>query len=176
MSLMNKSYCYTDLPEMEEQDYSPIPPGSYDVEIQKVSLEDTKAGNGKYLKLMVKIINPKYVGRLLFTNITVSNPNPVAEEIGEQKIMTLVRAGKLENFTITNRQMLVGVKFNCTVELCNSEWNGTITQRNEIKYFRATLQYDGNNDDVVLFKNVPQKQSNKVDELNPPEFDDEIPF
>lgn len=73
-------------------DFQPIPPGWYQVSIEKAELKTTKAGTGKYVKLMMTVLGPTCSNRKVFSNINIVNPNPTAQQIGRREMGALQMA------------------------------------------------------------------------------------
>jgi hypothetical protein len=71
---------------------SPIPAGDYAAHIVKSEFKETKAKNGHYLALQFKILEGEYKGRVLFSNLNLDNPNPVAVEIANKELNTICQA------------------------------------------------------------------------------------
>lgn len=84
-----------------QQAFEPLPAGTYTLEVAEADVVDTKKGDGKILKLKQTVIDPaEYANRVVFSNITLRNPNAQAEEIGARQLSGLCRAvgiGKLED-------------------------------------------------------------------------------
>lgn len=73
------------------QDYSPVPAGWHPAMIAEAEVVDTKAGNGKLLKLKFSLIGA-HEGRVLFARINLANPNPKCVEIGQRELAALAMA------------------------------------------------------------------------------------
>lgn len=73
-------------------DFQPLPPGWYQVSIEKAELKTTKAGTGKYVKLMMTVLGPTGANRKVFSNINIVNPNPTAQQIGRREMGALQMA------------------------------------------------------------------------------------
>ena len=74
-----------------ENDFQPIPAGKYNMYIEEVSINETKAGTGKYLRIKLSVAEGQpYAGRIVWTYINFQNTNPVAERIGQQKLNQLL--------------------------------------------------------------------------------------
>ena len=69
-----------------------IPEGWYKAQLDKSDLLKTKAGDGSYLALRFKILDGEHKGRMIFTNLNIDNPNPVAVEIAERNFSQLCHA------------------------------------------------------------------------------------
>ena len=74
------------------QDFSPLPPGWYPAEIEAAEIKDTKAEDGKYLKVTLSIIGEAYNGRKVFPTLNILNPSSQAQEIGRRELADLARA------------------------------------------------------------------------------------
>ena len=73
-------------------DFQPLPPGWYQVSIEQAELKTKKAGNGKYVKLMMTVLGPTGSNRKVFANINIVNPNPTAQQIGRREMGALQMA------------------------------------------------------------------------------------
>lgn len=73
-------------------DFQPLPPGWYQVSIEKAELKTTKAGTGKYVKLMMTVLGPTCANRKVFSNINIVNQNPTAQQIGRREMGALQMA------------------------------------------------------------------------------------
>lgn len=74
------------LNEVEVNDFSPLPNGQYFVQVKGCDVKRNKAGTGEYLSVKFEVMNGDHVGRLFFDNITLSNPNKTAVNIGHQNL------------------------------------------------------------------------------------------
>lgn len=76
-----------------QQSFDVLPAGMYSLEITDAEVKDTKAGNGKLMKITHDVIDPEeFAGRKVWANITLRNPNAQAEQIGAQQLSGLCRA------------------------------------------------------------------------------------
>ena len=77
-------------------DFEPLEKGMYGVIVKEAVLTETNAGDGSYIKCRVDITHGQHKGRVIFHNITYSNANDLATEIGRQQLTDLCHAtGKL---------------------------------------------------------------------------------
>jgi len=87
---------FLNLGEMQEiptmQDASVLPAGWYNVIVTESDVKDTKAFDGKYLKLTVKVLKGDFKGRLVFLNINLENKNEIAKQIGLRQLGSLLKA------------------------------------------------------------------------------------
>ena len=89
--------------------FDPIPRGEYPMIITASDLKETKDRQGKYIKFEQTIIDGEYKGRKVWNNINIVNKNPVAVEIAEKTLATLIRAvGKK---VVADTQELHGIPF-----------------------------------------------------------------
>jgi hypothetical protein len=87
--------------------FEPLPAGMYTLEVAEADVADTKKGDGKLLKLKQTVIDPvEYANRVVFSNITLRNPNAQAEEIGARQLSGLCRAAGIG--TLQDSDELVG--------------------------------------------------------------------
>jgi hypothetical protein len=127
---LDQTFSVETLPQSE--DYSVIPAGWYHASITDASVEPTKAGTGQYIKVRFDITGPSHQGRVVFTNLNIRNPNPKAEEIGQQQLNSLLRSIGVPSISDTDQ--LIGGNCQIKVTVKNSEQYG---EGNEIKGFKA---------------------------------------
>ena len=72
--------------------FEPVPYGWYTVQITKSDLKDTKKKDGKYINLCFDIIDGKYKGRKIFTNLNIINQNPIAVEVARKGLASICEA------------------------------------------------------------------------------------
>lgn len=58
---------YADM-EVEDREFDPVPDGKYQVAVEKVEITRSKAAGNPMLKWCLKIIAPRFIGRLLWRN------------------------------------------------------------------------------------------------------------
>jgi len=82
--------------EVEESEFELLEAGEYTVTIIGSEVKDTKAGNGRILKLEYKIgdTNRKY-----FDQINFMNANETAQKIGQQTLKKIAEAVGVVNFS-----------------------------------------------------------------------------
>lgn len=113
--------------------FDPILAGWYTGIIEEAELKPTSAGTGSYIALKVKVQGPTNTGRIVFANITYSNPNEKAIEIGHRQISAICHALGVMNLTDTN--MLCGRPLQFKVKIKPAE--GQYEARNEITGWKA---------------------------------------
>ena len=132
MSFLDDPFDLNDLPVGNGGDFEPVPAGWYTVKIVSASVENTKAGTGKYMKVRFDILGPSFQGRVLFTNLNTRNPNPKAEEIGKGQLGDIMRAIGLQRMTDTDQ--LIGGSLSVKVVVKDDPTYGP---GNEVKAFKA---------------------------------------
>lgn len=83
------------------QEVGPLPPGNYNVVIEKAEVKPTKAGNGEMIKVQLKVLDGACAGRSIFEQFNIRNPNPEATQIGLGQLK-----GMLKSFGFPNPNQL----------------------------------------------------------------------
>ncbi len=73
-------------------DYEPIPAGCYTAVVINSEMKTTKAGNGRYLQIVLQITEGEHRGRLLWVRFNIQNSNPQAKDIAEKELAALCKA------------------------------------------------------------------------------------
>ena len=73
-------------------DFEPIPAGKYLAIISNSEMKPTKSGSGTYLELTFQVIDGQYKNRLLWSRLTLSNPNTQAVQIAQGELSSICRA------------------------------------------------------------------------------------
>ena len=118
----------------ETGDFSVLPKGEYLVICRESELKDTKAGDGKYIKVMFEIVSQEYNGRKLWHNFNVVNPNDMAQKIGlgQLKSFLLSSGVKPEQLNSVKPHNLVGQ--GCVVKVTTK--TDSYGEKNEITSFK----------------------------------------
>ena len=112
-------------------DFAPLPEGWYTAQVAEVSDHQTKAGNGRYIKVRYDIQGPTHSGRVVFGNINYQNANEVAERIGRQQIGKLATAAGITQ--LRDSDQLVGATVQIKLTIRKSEEYG---DSNDVKAFK----------------------------------------
>jgi hypothetical protein len=112
--------------------YELLPEGSYPVNLTKVEMKPTKAGNGKRLVVSCKVTDGQHKGRSLMTGLNVKNANPVAEEIGRKQLRVLLQSVNLDGERDMSR--LIGKE--CVALVVIRDGTGGYGPSNDIKAFK----------------------------------------
>jgi hypothetical protein len=116
----------------EGNSFEPLPAGWYPVEIVSAEVKVTKAGTGQYVAVGYRVTDSAFSGRMIFGNLNIRNPNVTAEEIGQQQLGEIMRAGGLKSLGDTD--LMIGI--NCEVQLVIKD-DPQYGPRNEIKKIRG---------------------------------------
>lgn len=93
MAVLNYQVPTEHIQTTNENDFSPIPAGKYQVSIEEITINETKAGTGQYLRIKLRVADGQpYANRIIWTYINFQNTNPVAERIGQQRLNQLLLA------------------------------------------------------------------------------------
>jgi hypothetical protein len=128
---LGQNFNVDDLPQ-SDNNFEPIPAGWYTATIGGAELKDTKAGTGKFVSVRFDIIGPSHEGRVVFTNLNISNPNPKAEEIGRQQLGDIARALGLKS--VSDSDQLIGGTLSIKVTVKDDPQYG---KGNEVKGYKA---------------------------------------
>lgn len=91
MAVLNYQVPTEHIQTTNENDFSPIPAGKYSVYIEEITINETRAGTGQYLRLKLRVAEGQpYSNRIVWTYINFQNTNPVAERIGQQRLNQLL--------------------------------------------------------------------------------------
>ena len=85
--------------EGEERTFDPIPPGEYPMHITQSSMETTRDGRGRFLRLDLEILEGPEAGRHLTERLNLENPNEKAVEIAQRTLRAIVFAAGLSSCT-----------------------------------------------------------------------------
>lgn len=75
-----------------QDDRSPLPAGKYNAHIVKSEMKATKAKNGHYLSVHWKVLEGDQLGKMVFCNLNLDNPNPIAVEIATKELNSICQA------------------------------------------------------------------------------------
>jgi hypothetical protein len=85
-----------------KSEYSPIPVGTYTVMLIDSVWKDTKAGDGRYVKLTFEVADEGDLkGRRIYENLNLVNKNPTAVAIANRKLSAICHAVGVMQLTDT---------------------------------------------------------------------------
>lgn len=103
-------------------DRSPIPAGDYLMHIVKTEMKQTKAKTGHYLSCQFKVLEGDCKGRVVFTNLNLDNPNPVAVEIANKELNSICQACGLEGVEDSDELLNIPMKVTVKVTPGDAQW------------------------------------------------------
>lgn len=156
MAILPESFNVEDLPE-DENNFDPIPEGTYAVEIKATELKATKDGSGQFIKMKLSVIGPSYTGRILFANLNIRNKSADAERIGRQQLGAVMKAIGLTNIQDTD-QLIGGVM---SVKVSIRAAQGEYAAQNDIKSYSP-------NSTTMSNKPLPQSSAPAETKAAPP--------
>ena len=107
MAKLNKAFDSDQHEDMNS--FDPIPQGEYIVQVKDSDYCENSKKNGYFAKYCFEVLKGAIKGRLIWVNLNLENPNPVAVEIAEKEHATLCRAcGKTK---IQDTKELHGIPF-----------------------------------------------------------------
>lgn len=77
--------------------FEPVPNGIYDCFVKESVETDTRAGDGKIVKLKLEITGPTHKGQIVHDTLNIVNKNPTAATIGLERLKSIKIAGKAED-------------------------------------------------------------------------------
>lgn len=92
MATLNFGFTSEEAQAAQNDSYAALPSGNYIAQVERSEVKNTKDGTGSYLSLGFKVIDGDYAGRVLFGNITLTNKNSQAQEIGRKQLIKLSTA------------------------------------------------------------------------------------
>lgn len=104
----------------EKRQYETIRPGTYFVEIVSEDTKTTKAGDGEYLELVLRIEHGEFAGQRIWDRLNLKNRSTKAVEIALATLRSIQRACGIEK--LGSSADLVGHKLRVKTKL--REWNG----------------------------------------------------
>lgn len=118
-------------------DFSVVPAGTYNAQIVKSEVVQTKKKDGTLLKVQFKIIDGNLKGRIVFGQYNLTNPNTQAVEISRKQMKTLCDAiGKPDGVKDSNEMHNIPLQLKLSVKPAKDGY----AEQNEIKFYS---KYEG---------------------------------
>jgi len=130
----------TDVSNVEPQkSFEPVPAGTYTAQITDSSMNPTRAGNGHYLKLEFTILDGPdgTVGRKVWTNLNLDNPNKQAVEIAYSELSAICHAIG-HSGQVADSEELHGQPLEIDVSIREDE-TGKHQPQNEVRAYRPSV-------------------------------------
>lgn len=86
-----------------QSDYEALPPGKYPIAIEKAEVRMTKAGDGNYIWLEMRVLDGKYKSRMVWDQINIVNPNAQCVQISLRTLAALGQAIGIPSITDTDQ-------------------------------------------------------------------------
>lgn len=163
MSFLNINL--NDLPE-DENSYELIPEGWYSASIDAAEVATTKAGNGQYIKLKLKIFGPTNAGRFVFANVNIQNPNADAQRIGLGQLRSIMAAIGLNQ--VQDSDQLIGGQLMIKVGV--KEGSNGYEAQNTVKGYKSISS--NSTPRPVVQQKAPQQAYQAAQQS----FEDDVPF
>ena len=120
-------------------DRTPIPTGSYLMHIVKTEFKKTKAGTGHYLSTHFKVLDGEYTGRMVFLNLNLDSPNPVAVEIANKEANSISAACGWTDVEDSDEWLQVPLVVTVGIEPATSQY----AAQNKITGYAPEADYEG---------------------------------
>jgi hypothetical protein len=144
---------------------APIPAGRYLLEIVDTQSIDNKKGTGKYLFLIMRVVEGQYEGRKVFDRINYINTSEQAQQIARKQLKRLCGLCGVTGDLVDSEQLHFR-RFYANVVVKPDEGYG---QQNEVKYPAATIQQEAREQgqEEIPFDATPESASVKQNGGNP---------
>ena len=81
-----------DATEIDPATFEPMPAGEYTCVIVNSDMKRTRAGDGRYLKICLQVVEGEHKNRIVFDNLNLDNPNQTATRIAQATLASICRA------------------------------------------------------------------------------------
>lgn len=117
-----------------QSDYSELPNGIYELEVESSDVAATKDGRGTILKTTMVVLRPEdFAKRKLFNNYNLENASAQAQEIGQKQFAALCRAIGVDS--VEDSEELHFKAFTAKIGLGKPSKDGQYPARAEIKRY-----------------------------------------
>ncbi len=101
-----------------QDDFSPVPPGTYPMLIESAEIKQTKKGDGHYINLAMTVLDGQQKGRKLFDRIMIQHPNAECLAIGMKAFGAIGRAIGAAELTDTSQLLnqVVAIRVRVTTD------------------------------------------------------------
>lgn len=131
MAQLGRSFDHTAVDTTDN--FEPLPAGEYIVEVVDSSVKQTRAGDGEYIALQLRVVDGQYENRRVFTNINTISPKADTQAIGEKLLAQLCTAVGLSH-ALEDTAELHSVPVRATLKI-EPEKNG-YPARNNVRAFK----------------------------------------
>jgi len=142
MAALGKTFDATEF-ETEQRDYTELPNGIYQLEVEASDVVPTSKGDGVILKTTLSVVAPEqFKSRNTFKNYNLENKNPTAQKIGQEQFASLCRA--IGETSVDDSEHLHFRVFTAQIGLGKPSADGKYPARAEIKKYFFNTDKDGN--------------------------------
>jgi hypothetical protein len=111
-----------------------LPAGDYIVEVVDSAIKQTRAGDGEYISLQLRVVDGQYENRRVYTNINTVSPKADTQAIGEKLLAQLCSAVGLPH-ALEDTADLHSIPVRATLKI-EREKNG-YPARNNVRAFKS---------------------------------------
>lgn len=130
---MNQDSSIFDFSQDKESSFSPMPAGTYNLEITEAEATTTKAGDQR-LKLTFSVIDGEYVGRKIWEGYNLTGVNQKAIEISRGQIKSMLKLSGRDNYQLKDPSELIGIQLAASVKI--QEGKDGYSDKNTISSFK----------------------------------------
>ena len=116
--------------EMLTDDFSPLPAGVYEAEVEKIETRVSGKGD-EYLAMTLNVVEDGAVGKKIFDNFHLWNPNAKAVEISQRRMGSLFKAAGFPTMGPTDDLLGKQVKVRVKVRDADNGYDAS----NEVKAY-----------------------------------------
>ena len=102
---------------------TPLPGGDYEVWPIEAEMKTTKAGTGKFIRVVFEVLDGPHKRRKLWQNFTWINPSEKAQEIGRGQFSAMCKAMGMAGI-VDDTSEILQKRVIATVAVVESDWNG----------------------------------------------------
>lgn len=114
-------------------EFGAIPAGEYLVSIVKSSVENTKAGDGQYLKLVFSVLEGLHKGAQVFDMLNLVNRNTDTVDIAQRKLSAICHAVGIMDVTQSEQLHDKPIRIKVSYEPAKGEYG----ENNRVKAYKA---------------------------------------
>ena len=150
----------------DEFDGGCLPPGEYVVRITKSDIQNTKAGDGKYIVLEFTVDEGEFANRKFWSNLNIVNKNPVAKKIADQQLAKIMKACGVPS-PLQDTEQLHNIPFRAITKIQKSDQYDDKTELKSAKPYNADASPTPKPASTFTKKNPAQTTKQEVDDEVP---------
>ena len=121
-----------------QDDRTALPAGSYLMDIVKTEFKQNSKKTGSYLAMQLKVAEGESKGRIVFENLNLDNPNPVAVEIANKTLNSICQACGLEGVEDSDELLNIPMTVTVKVRAADSQW----PESNDVVSYASADEFD----------------------------------